>query len=62
VTCFTGEKFTTGQERFAPWCRHHKRAATHPVVNLSRPSVAVGERPAASRRLPDTPYRAARRS
>jgi hypothetical protein len=20
MTCFTGEKFTTGQERFAPWC------------------------------------------
>jgi len=20
MTCFTGEKFTIGQERFAPWC------------------------------------------
>ncbi len=52
-TYFTGEKFSTGQERFAPWCVHHKRAATPPVENLSRPPVAVGERPAASRRLPD---------
>ncbi len=42
-TYFTGEKFATGQERFAPhesiWgCVHHKRAATPPVENLSRPT------------------------
>ncbi len=35
MTCFTGEKFTTGQERFAPWYVYHKRIATHPVVNFS---------------------------
>jgi hypothetical protein len=62
LTCFTGEKFITGQERFAPWYAYHKRIVTPPVMNLTRPSVTVGERSAASRRLPDNPYRAARRS
>jgi hypothetical protein len=54
LTCFTGEKFATGQERFAPWYAYHKRTATHPVADFSRPSVRLGTRPAALRRLPDT--------
>jgi hypothetical protein len=41
LTCFTGEKFVTGQERFAPWYVYHKRIATHPVTNFSRPSVRL---------------------
>jgi hypothetical protein len=47
LICFTGEKFATGQERFAPWYVYHKRIATHPVTNFSRPSVRLGTRPAA---------------
>jgi hypothetical protein len=54
VTCFTGEKFATGQERFAPWYVYHKRGATPPVANFSRPSVRLGTRSAALLRLPDT--------
>jgi hypothetical protein len=45
LTCFTGEKFATGQERFAPWYVYHKRTATHPVANFSRPSVRLGTQP-----------------
>jgi hypothetical protein len=29
LICFTGEKFATGQERFAPWYVYHKRTAAH---------------------------------
>ncbi len=35
MTCFTGEKFVTGQQRFAPWYVYHKGVATHPVTNFS---------------------------
>ncbi len=54
MTCFTGEKFVTGQERFAPWYLYHKGGATPPVTDFSRPPVRLGARPAALRRLPDT--------
>ncbi len=56
LTCFTGEKFTIGQERFAPhiliWGCSAPQAdrPSHdqgpPMVDLFRPVVAVGERPA----------------
>ncbi len=54
VTCFTGEKSVTGQQRFAPWYLYHKARATPPVKNFSRPAVLPRARPAALRRLPDT--------
>ncbi len=62
MTCFTGEKFVAGQERFAPWYVYHKGGATHPVTKFSRPAVCLSARPAALRRLPDILYRAARRA
>ncbi len=54
LTCFTGEKFVTGQQRFAPWYVYHKGGATPPVTKFSRPAVLPRTRPAALRRLPDT--------
>ena len=41
------------QARFAPWCAHHKRAATPRAVMGNRPSVGFCGPPDALRSLPD---------
>jgi len=51
LICFTGEKFTTGQERFALWCSAPQAVRDAPGVEFIPASGGRGRSPTAMKQV-----------